>query len=166
MNAPHGRGWVHYVTGVLLNVVLFGAIGPLIGALVFFVLMFAWAASPSTPLYGAVAGPALLVAMLPFVIVFAYAKGGLAAATTGALTAVASSWLSGSTLYGIAAAAGGALSVFFLWLEDRTLAQDHSLAVILFLTGLFAALVCARIARPLRLGIAECGTARHSVPAE
>jgi hypothetical protein len=150
MPAPHGRSWEHYVIGVLINIAIFVAIGPAIGALVALALIYASAAGTSG-MRGAWSGAVTFVLFLPLALVGGYLKGWLAAAATGLVVAMASSWVNSRALYAVAVVAGGVLSLVFLWIEDRTIGESRANVILAFLVGAVAGGVCTRLAKAFRL---------------
>jgi hypothetical protein len=148
IKAPHGRGFGHYLVGVLLNVAVFVGLGPVAGCIVFFliigILAGGFPVGPLAGLYFMVGGSFLIVPA-------AYLVGSPAAAATGVGVAVASSWICRPLyLYGFAAAIGGLAAMFLTHFQDRNL-TSASEQLMMFVTGAVAALICTRAARPFRL---------------
>ena len=124
--APHGRGWVHYIVGVLLNAALFALVGPLIGSLAF--------------------GGALTLAAAPFSFATGYVIGSYPAALTGAATAIASSFIAlPSRLYIFSALVGTAATIALNY------SSDYLNTALYGVSGAVAAIVCTRLAKGLRL---------------
>jgi hypothetical protein len=110
VSAPHGRGWLHYASSVLLHALVFAIVGPLIGALVFGAAAMAILANdPSSGLLGLL----IVVFTAWFTVPLAYVLGLTAAAATGAIMAVATSFLSAGWLYAFAVAMGALMALRF-----------------------------------------------------
>jgi hypothetical protein len=135
----------HYVVGVLLNAIVFAAIGPAVAATLV-CLGFSLLANLQNPLGALAMAPLLLWLGLPL----GYWMGASAAAVTGCLVAIATSLNRRPVaVYGCAAVIGAICSATLI--VHLPSGADQFPPVLLGLVGALASLACTRIARPFRL---------------
>ncbi len=114
MRARHGRGWLHYFMGLLLNAIAFAGLGPLVAYPVaaffmsFGLVGYAWFNSQFglTSLMDIFAG---IFFMAPFGVFVSYSIGIVPAALTGLVVGFASSWIADEKRLLFMAAVVGAL---------------------------------------------------------
>ena len=159
MKAPHGRGWVHYGIGLLLNAIAFAGLGPMIGYIAFAVvfppiLSFVPTNSVRAPdqgaaldLIGALKTSGFLLTMAPFGIVKAYFLGAAPAASTGLFVGLSSSWLGERSLRNGGILVGAASSAICVLGELPHVAFVASASI----AGGVAAAAMIRMTRGLRL---------------
>lgn len=140
--APHGRGLGHYALGILLNVVVFAAVGPLIGAIAASLALVVATGQLS-------AGLGTLPLTVLIAVPTAYWTATPAAALAGLIVAITTSFVHRPLWYYMLAALTGAGCAIVL---PRLVGEPSNLMIALLpVAGAAAAVVCARIARPFRL---------------
>jgi hypothetical protein len=144
---------------VLFNVIFFAVVAPPLGGIVFMTYM---------GVFGGIRLTEILFS-LPLVIFLGYAWFGLTAAVTGAVVASASIWISRSLPLYILAGMAGAIGAG-IWIVRLDPAEVSSFpwsnAFILILSGVFAAGICTRIARPFRFDGTEMSDLFKRSPSE
>jgi hypothetical protein len=130
---------------VLFNIIFFAVVAPPLGGIVFL--------GSTSVIFGDIRLVEILPYSLLFGVILGYAWFALAAAMTGAVVASASIWISRPLhLYILAGVAGAIGAGVWILLFDRAGVPSYpgSTTFFLILSGVFAAVVCTRIARPFR----------------
>jgi hypothetical protein len=146
--APHGRNWPHYAVGVMLNAVVFLALGPAIGTLVVYIVIAALGITDIKTAYAALlATPFFAFFMIPL----GYTLAWQAALAAGVAIAIASSFIRrDARLYAMSAVIGAAAAVATVPVTERW-AGKPAVYVFLAAAGAVAALSCTFLTRGLRL---------------
>jgi hypothetical protein len=154
IKAPHGRSWVHYVLGVILNAVLFLIAGPLLGTLAGGLMLAFLSLVGNHSVLTALASMALF---FPFALSLGYLLAWKAALITGALVAVMSSFVGKPLLLYIGSAVVGIIASLALvpanWSSNNLRSESPlpSIYFILAAVGAISAVLCTRFAASIRL---------------
>jgi hypothetical protein len=139
--SPQGRGWGHTLVGIVLETIIFVAIGPLVGTLIVLAILTA---------IGGVGVVFLVVGGFPPILLFGYPIIWKAAAVTGIVVAAARLYVDGlRQLYWFAAMVGALASIVS---ETWRHGNPSSLAYAIMIggAGAGAALLCTWLGGRLR----------------
>ncbi|MEH2479315.1 hypothetical protein V1282_002672 [Nitrobacteraceae bacterium AZCC 2146] len=156
---PHRRHHpFFYIGGSFLNAVVFAAVGPLVGGPIFAAIGLVMTPHSNSLQAGSISG--FLTGLLGYFYLFfitvpvSYYFSASAAFATGVIVAVLSIWLTYSRyLYLGAAIAGGIVSILQVSRSPK-LDEDPVSFYAAAIAGALAAIVCTRVAKSFRLGVA------------